>query len=331
MKEIKFSVIIAVYNRAEELSELLQSLARQTFKDFEVVVVDDGSSVDLQPVISLAKKDLKITYFFKPNSGPGLSRNYGMKRATGNYFVFFDSDTIVPNDYFEKLYQKLSTRWVDFYGGADTAGKDFSILQKAINYSMTSTATTGGLRSGRNSVGKFQPRSFNMGLSRAAFESSGGFIPMRIGEDPDLTMRLWELGFQSEGFSDLKVEHKRRNTLESFARQVRGFGRARPILNRLHPAYTKASFWFPTFFDLGFLLALALLFLGFPYLLYLYGIYFLWILIESSVQNRCLRVGVLSVVVVILQFANYGYGFLESQIKINLLKQEPQKAFPRHF
>ncbi|MGV4441985.1 glycosyltransferase, partial [Ornithobacterium rhinotracheale] len=119
--------------------------------------------------------------------------------------------------------------------------------------------------------------------------------------------------------------------LESFARQVRGFGRARPILNRLHPAYTKASFWFPTFFDLGFLLALALLFLGFPYLLYLYGIYFLWILIESSVQNRCLRVGVLSVVVVILQFANYGYGFLESQIKINLLKQEPQKAFPRHF
>ncbi|QAR30998.1 glycosyltransferase [Ornithobacterium rhinotracheale] len=331
MKKIKFSIIIAVYNRAAELHELLQSLAQQTYKDFEIIVVDDGSTTDLQPVIQNAQKSLKITYYYKPNSGAGLSRNYGMKRATGDYFIFFDSDTLIPANYLEHLHQKLSTQWADFYGGADTAGQEFTPLQKAINYSMTATATTGGIRSAKNSLGKFQPRSFNMGLSRQAFQASGGFSSMRIGEDPELSMRLWQLGFQSASFPELKVMHKRRNTLKSFAQQVRSFGRARPILNRLYPSYTKPTYWLPTFFCLGFLLALALAALAFPYILYLYALYFACVLLQATIQNRSLQVGALSLLVVALQFANYGYGFLESQIKINLLKQEPQKAFPRHF
>ena len=329
--KLQISVIIAVYERESELRELLESLAKQTYKDFEVVVVDDGSKNQLIYIVEDFITELKIKYFYKPNSGPGLTRNYGMKKANGNFYVFFDSDTIVLPDYMEKLVAHYEQEPFDFYGGVDTASNDFSDLQKAINFAMTSFVTTGGIRSAKNDFGKFQPRSFNMGISKEAFEASGGFKPMRVGEDPDLTMTLWENGFKSKGFRDLKVYHKRRATLPKFAKQVKSFGRARPILNKLHPSYVKFTFWLPTFFILGLLLSFPLVFLGCPYLFYSYIFYFLFVFIISSVQNKSIKVGGLSIVTVFLQFWNYGIGFFESQIRLNLFNQHPQEAFPNHF
>lgn len=331
MMKLKVSVIIAVYEREEELRELLESLSHQTFKTFEVVVVDDGSKTNLLPIVEDFKSRLKLKYFYKNNTGAGSSRNYGMQRATGNYFVFFDSDTIVETNYLEKLQQHYEQDKFDFHGGIDTAGAHFSTLQKAINFAMTSTLTTGGIRSAKNKLGKFQPRSFNMGISKKAFDESGGFKSMRIGEDPDLTMTLWELGFTSKAYADLRVLHKRRATLKQFAYQVRGFGRARPILNRLHPQYTKITFWFPTFFMLGLWGSLILTFWNIYLPLGMYAFYFLLIFVFSTIQNKSIKVGALSIVTVFLQFYNYGLGFYESQLRLNLFNQKPQEAFPHHF
>ncbi|MGI9527387.1 MAG: glycosyltransferase [Weeksellaceae bacterium] len=328
---MNLSIIIAVYERKEELSELLYSLSKQSNKDFETVIVDDGSETDLKPLVESFADRLYIQYYKKPNSGPGLSRNYGMDKAKGDYFIFLDSDTIVPPHYIEEVVKELKVNYVDFYGGSDASHEDFSSLQKAINFSMTSFLTTGGIRGGKDKVGKFQPRSFNMGMSRKAYEESGGFSEMRVGEDPDLTLSLWEKGFKSRWFPEAYVYHKRRTSLKKFGRQVKAFGIARPILNQRHPHYTSITFWFPTIFILAFTLAIILSFFGKWLLLAMFGLYFLLILTVSSIQNKSLKVGLLSCITTFIQFEMYGMGFLRSQIMLNLKKKDPKEAFPKHF
>lgn len=340
-ENLKFSIIIAVFNRKEELRELLESLAKQTLKEFEVIVVDDGSTVALRPLTEEFSSILNLKYYYKENTGPGRSRNFGCQKASGDYFIFLDSDTITTPDYLEKVSRELQNNFVHAFGGPDKAGKDFTPLQQAISYSMTSLLTTGGIRGRKKHIGKFQPRSFNMGLSREAFHKTSGFGNLRVGEDPDLSMRIWNKGYETRLFPEAGVFHKRRTTLSGFANQVYKFGVARPILNQRHPQYAKITFWFPSLFLIGFLISILLLAAGIlklytpAWLLFLpiliYFLYFFLIFIDASSQTKALKIGLLAVVTSLIQLCSYGWGFLKSQFRLNILKLKPETAFPGHF
>lgn len=338
---LELSIIVAVYQRKEELTELLESLTCQTDSKFEVVIVDDGSPTPLDSLVKEYENRLKISYFYKDNSGPAQSRNYGMQRAKGNYFIFLDSDTIAPTTYIETVRKELIENYVDAFGGPDAADESFTDLQKAISFSMTSFLTTGGIRGGKKQIGKFQPRSFNMGISKEAFLKTGGFGELRIGEDPDLSMTLWEKGFETRLFPTAKVFHKRRTSLKKFAKQVYQFGVARPILNQRHPNYTKLTFWFPTLFSLGLILSIFLIIISFTFSgieryliaipIFLYFIYFQAIFLLASGENDNFKVGFLAILTTFIQFISYGFGFYKSWIYLNILRQKPEKVFPSHF
>ena len=329
-----FSLIIPVYNRPDEVDELLMSLSQMEYHDvYEIVIIEDGSTIKCQEVLEKYADKLNISYYFKPNSGPGDSRNFGMEKARGNYFIIFDSDCIIPANYLIEVENALKETYVDCFGGPDKALDSFSDIQKAINFAMTSFLTTGGIRGGSEKIGKFQPRSFNMGLSRRAFEVSKGFGNIHPGEDPDLSIRLWELGFETRLIPQAYVYHKRRIDWEKFAIQVNKFGKARPILNSWYPKYSKPTFFFPTLFILGLGISIFMYLFSqnFDFLLQLYFIYFILIFITSSIQNKNIKVGYLSMIAVWKQFWGYGTGFLVSFVKVVLVKQKPQEVFPELF
>lgn len=327
-----FSIIIPVYNRPDEINELLESLLQSTYiDDYEIVIVEDGSTITCEEVVAKYSNSLNISYYYKENSGPGDSRNFGMKKAKGDYFIIFDSDCIIPKQYLKEVEKELKSNYVDCFGGPDKALKSFSNIQKAINFAMTSFLTTGGIRGGSEKLNKFQPRSFNMGISKKAFIDSNGFGNIHPGEDPDLSIRLWKLGYETRLFSSAYVYHKRRIDWDKFSIQVSKFGKARPILNSWYPEYSKITYWFPSLFVLGFLVSFVLLFALFDWALKFYFAYFVLIFIVSSMQNRNPLIGILSIVAVWKQFFGYGFGFLKSFFKINILKKEPQVAFPELF
>jgi len=326
------SIIIAIFNRKDELFELLNSLSRQTDKDFEVIVVDDGSIIKLLPTVELFEEQLDIQFFRKDNSGPGLSRNYGAKRAKNDWLVFVDSDVIVETDYIENIKKNLIKNPCDAFGGADKAHKGFNLMQKAISYSMTSVFTTGGIRGNKNAVTKFQPRSFNMGVNKEAFLKVGGFSEMRIGEDPDLSMTLWENGYTTRFYDDIGVYHKRRTDFGKFSKQVYQFGCARPILNQRHPKYVKPTFWFPTIFLLGYLIGAIHYFVwGNGLILALYGLYTFLVFFHALFVTRNISIASMAIISTYIQMFSYGYGFLKSWFLLNILKQSPREAFPKHF
>ena len=327
-----FSLIIPVYNRPDEVDELLESLSQLDYKEnFEVVIVEDGSSLRCDDVVRKYAGKLQLSYTFKQNSGPGDSRNYGMKKAKGDYFIIFDSDCIIPKNYLTEVDKALKENYVDCFGGPDKALDSFSDIQKAINFAMTSFLTTGGIRGGSEKIDKFQPRSFNMGLSRKAFEASNGFGNIHPGEDPDLSIRLWNLGFQTKLFPDAFVYHKRRIDWQKFSSQVNKFGKARPILNSWYPQYNKLTFFFPSVFIIGFVFAAVLVVFNYDLMLQLYFVYFLVLFLVSTYQNKSFRIGFLSIKAVWKQFFGYGIGFLESFLKVIILNQKPQEAFPELF
>ncbi|MCD9855274.1 glycosyltransferase [Epilithonimonas sp. JDS] len=326
------SIIIAIFNRKDELFELLNSLSHQTDKDFEVIIVDDGSKIALLPTVELFEGQLDIQFFRKDNSGPGLSRNYGAKRAKNDWLVFVDSDVIVETDYIENIKKNLTENPCDAFGGADKAHKGFNLMQKAISYSMTSVFTTGGIRGKKSAVTKFQPRSFNMGVNKEIFLKVGGFSEMRIGEDPDLSMTLWENGYTTMFYDNIGVYHKRRTDFGKFSKQVYQFGCARPILNHRHPKYTKLTFWFPGVFLLGYMVGIIHYFVwGNGLILALYGLYTFLVLFHALVVTKNISIASMAVISTYIQMFSYGYGFLKSWFLINILKQSPREAFPKHF
>lgn len=327
-----FSIIIPVYNRPDEIKELLESLLVSNYgKEYEIVIVEDGSTVTCSNEIDNFKGKLNISYYFKENSGPGDSRNFGMKKSKGDYFIIFDSDCIIPKEYLTEVENELTTNYVDCFGGSDAALDSFSAIQKAINFAMTSFLTTGGIRGGSEKLTKFQPRSFNMGISKKAFEASNGFGNIHPGEDPDLSIRLWKLGYETRLFPKATVYHKRRIDWDKFSVQVTKFGKARPILNSWYPEYGKLTFFFPTIFVIGVYFSIVFLAIGFTLPIVCYIFYFLLILVTATVKNNSLKIGFLSLIAVFKQFFGYGNGFLESYIKVILLKQKPEIAFPELF
>lgn len=319
--KLNFSIIIPVYNRPHEIHELLESLTQQDFlDDFEVLVIEDGSSEKSEKVVEKFNNQLNLRYFFKENSGAGNSRNFGMQQAAGNYFIILDSDVIVPNHYLSAIKNALESNFTDAFGGPDAAHESFTPLQKAINYSMTSILTTGGIRGKKKAVGKFQPRSFNMGISKNAFEKTNGFSSMKIAEDIDLTFCLWEKGFETQLISDAFVYHKRRSSLPDFFNQTYKFGKARPLLNQKYPTSAKVTYWFPSLFLIGFDFGILLAIFGYPQIFTLYGVYFVMIFIDSLCQNKNTKVAILSIITTFTQFLGYGFGFLESYFSIKFFK-----------
>lgn len=330
--KLSLSIIVPVYNRPKEIDELLESLTKQTYKgDYEVIIVEDGSQ-NTSEKITQKYKDLNVKYLYKPNTGPGDSRNFGMRKASGNYFIILDSDVILPNNYLETLETFLNESYVDCFGGSDAAHENFTTLQKAINYVMTSFFTTGGIRGGRNRVQKFEPRSFNMGISKDAFVKTNGFSRIHPGEDPDLSRRIEKAGFKTAFLPEAHVFHKRRISWDKFYTQVKKFGTVRPILSSWHPKTKKLTFWFPTmfvFFTLGSVLATFVvknIWFIVPLLSYL-----LVLLIHSTLLNKSLKVGFWSIYAVFIQFFGYGIAFLKSTFYIRLLKRDPEKQFPHYF
>ena len=329
---MKYSFIIPIYNRPEELDELLNSLISQTYEgDFEVVVIEDGSTITSEQICKKYQNDLSITYLSKPNTGPGDSRNYGMQRAQHDYFLILDSDCILPSHYLEAVDDFLQAHYVDCFGGSDTATDDFTDIQKAINYTMTSLLTTGGIRGSQKRIQRFEPRSFNMGLSRKAFEATGGFGKIHPGEDPDLVIRLWEKGFDSAFIPTAFVFHKRRISWAKFRTQVSKFGQTRAILNHWHPQTRKLTFWLPTCFALGLCGAILLAFFGHIALLLVYASYFILIGWDSARENHSVKIGFLSVWALLVQFFSYGWGFLRATLKIAFVKKPIETLFPHLF
>ena len=326
------SVIIAIYNRKDELFELLNSLSHQTDKDFEVIIVDDGSILNLKPTAELFDESLSVQFFWKDNSGPGLSRNYGAARANSDWLVFVDSDVIVETDYIQNIKKNIIEIPCDAFGGADKAHKGFNLMQKAISYSMTSVFTTGGIRGNKKAVTKFQPRSFNMGVRKTAFEKVGGFSEMRIGEDPDLSMKLWENGFTTAFFDDIEVYHKRRVDFGKFSKQVYQFGCARPILNQRHPQYVKISFAFPSLFLLGYILGfINYFFFRQGLILGFYGLYTFIVFFHALYKTRNISIAAMAIIATYIQMFSYGFGFLKAWILLNVFRKKPEDAFPHHF
>lgn len=329
---MKYSFIIPIYNRPEELDELLNSLVSQTYEgDFEVVVIEDGSTITSEQICKKYQNNLSITYLSKPNTGPGDSRNYGMQRAQHDYFLILDSDCILPSHYLEAVDDFLQAHYIDCFGGSDTATDDFTDIQKAINYTMTSLLTTGGIRGSQKRIQRFEPRSFNMGLSRKAFEATGGFGKIHPGEDPDLVIRLWEKGFDSAFISTAFVFHKRRISWAKFRTQVSKFGQTRAILNHWHPQTRKLTFWLPTCFALGLCGAILLAFFGHIAPLLVYASYFILIGWDSARENRSVKIGFLSVWALLVQFFSYGWGFLRATLKIAFVKKPIETLFPHLF
>lgn len=330
---IKFSIIIPVYNRPDEVAELLESLTKQTDKGFEVLVIEDGSSVPCKEVCEKYVDKLDLHYYFKPNSGRSETRNYGMERASGEWFIIYDSDVIVPPSYISTVREELLKNPVDCYGGPDAADDSFSDVQKAINYSMTSIMTTGGIRGATKNKEKFSPRSFNMGISKKCFTTVGGYKNM-IGEDIDLSIRIKEAGFKTTLIPEAYVYHKRRVDLMKFFRQVNTFGKGRVLLGELHPGSLKLVHLLPAVFVLGNI-ALVLLTVACAFvwgwwslaLLTPIAVFVLGVFCESLVKNKSLKIALLSIVASYMQLFGYGTGFLGECLTHKARKKSQEELY----
>ena len=315
-----YSAIIPLYNRPDEIDELLESLTHQSYTHFEVVVIEDGSSDDAKAIVESYSNQLTIQYHYKENEGQGFARNYAFEKAKGEYFVILDSDAVIPPQYFEEVEKALNANYVDLFGGPDAAQDSFTDLQKAISYSMTSLFTTGGIRGNKKHVGTFHPRSFNMGVSRKAWEKVGGFAITRMGEDIEYSIRIIKAGFKSALIPKAFIYHKRRTSLHQFYRQLHFFGRARINISRFYPDQLKLIHTFPMGFVMAFTISFLLLFfthhLG-RLAMAFFVLYYLAIAIDSTLKNKSAKIGLLSVATSFTQLWAYGIGFIsEGWVKL---------------
>lgn len=306
-----YSIIIPVYNRPDEIEDLLASLAAQTCRNFEVVVVEDGSTVPCREVIEKYAQTIPVKYFFKPNEGRSIARNYGMEHAEGDCFIFFDSDCVIPADYFAKLERMSAEEPFDCFGGPDAADASFTPVQKAINHAMTSFLTTGGIRGGKVRLEKFAPRTFNMGFTREVYDKVGGFREM-FSEDIDMSTRIRLAGFSIGLYPELPVYHKRRVDFRKFLRQVYVFGMSRITLKLLYPDSLKAVHLLPALFVIGVVAMVLLAIFCSPWWLLPLGIYLLAIFVAALWSTRSPRIALLAVPASMIQLGGYGCGFIKA-------------------
>ena len=308
-----FSVIVPVYNRIDEVRDLLKSLSVQTVKDFEVVIVEDGSTLPCKEVVDEYASTVQIQYFHKSNEGRSIARNYGMEYARGEYFVFFDSDCVIPERYFEVLAAQLKSHYTDCFGGPDAAHDSFTDVQKAINYSMTSFLTTGGIRGGKVKLDKFVPRSFNMGYSRKVWQAIGGFREM-FSEDIDMSTRVRQAGFSIQLIREAYVYHKRRTSLKLFCRQIYVFGMSRITLKLLYPDSLKLVHCLPAVFVIGSLAMILLAMFWHWWTIIPLAAYIVALFVTAVISTRSIKIGSLAVISSIIQLGGYGSGFIKAYV-----------------
>lgn len=356
-----YSIIVPVYNRPDEVGELLDSMTRQTLTDFEVVIVEDGSQIPCEDVCKKYKERLSLKYFMKPNSGPGQSRNYGVEHAEGEYVIILDSDVVLPEGYLQAVADELTTRPCDAFGGPDRAHASFTDIQKAISYAMTSFFTTGGIRGGKKKLDKFYPRSFNMGLRRDVYQRLGGFSKMRFGEDIDFSIRIFKAGCKCRLFPGAWVYHKRRTDFRKFWRQVYNSGIARINLYKKYPESLKVVHMLPAVFTIGVLLCSLVALMGICFSIFSFFIssaagsdtvqlslfisglviallalsplmvYALVVLTDATRQYHSLRIGCLSVYASFVQLCGYGSGFLDAWWKRCVRGKSEFSAYEKNF
>ena len=327
---MRYSVIIPVYNRPDEVDELLGSLAVQTFRDFEVIIVEDGSSVPCEGVVGDYRDRMDIHYYYKPNSGPGQTRNYGAERSRGEYLLILDSDCILPEGYLAAVEAELRREPADAFGGPDRAHDSFTSVQKAINYAMTSFFTTGGIRGGKKKMDRFYPRSFNMGIRAEVYRALGGFSRMRFGEDIDFSIRIFKAGYRCRLFPQAWVWHKRRTDFRKFFKQIHNSGIARINLYKKYPESLKLVHLLPAAFTVGVALVLLAAFFC-VWSLGLLGIFVLVIFLDASLKNKSPKIGILSVIAAFIQLVGYGTGFLLAWWKRCILGKKSFSAFEKNF
>ncbi len=327
---MNYSLIIPLYNRPSEIDELLDSLTKQSFKNFEVIVVEDGSTETSKDIVNKYQNKLTIRYFEKQNEGPGPSRNFGAERAKGDYFIFFDSDCIIPENYLESVDAFLTRNYKDAYGGPDMAHKSFTPIQKAINYSMTSFLTTGGIRGKKSSLEKFHPRSFNLGISRSSFEKIGGFSQMRFGEDIDLSIRLHKANLSSCLIEAAAVFHKRRTNLRQFFKQVMNSGIARFNLYKLHPSSLKVVHLIPTLYTIGLIVIILLSIFIHPYILSPWLLFMAILSIHALISTKNIYITLLIIITSQVQLFAYGIGFFYASFQGLILKKNESKTFSKN-
>lgn len=308
-----FSVIVPVYNRIDEVRDLLKSLSLQTIKDFEVVIVEDGSTLPCKEVVDEYASTVQIQYFHKSNEGRSIARNYGMEYARGEYFVFFDSDCVIPERYFEVLAAQLKSHYTDCFGGPDAAHDSFTDVQKAINYSMTSFLTTGGIRGGKVKLDKFVPRSFNMGYSRKVWQAIGGFREM-FSEDIDMSTRVRQAGFSIQLIRKAYVYHKRRTSLKLFCRQIYVFGMSRITLKLLYPDSLKLVHCLPAVFVIGSLAMILLAMFWHWWAIIPLAAYIVALFVTAVISTMSIKIGSLAVISSIIQLGGYGSGFIKAYV-----------------
>ncbi|MEO9482103.1 MAG: glycosyltransferase [Ekhidna sp.] len=319
----KYSIIIPVYNRPDEVDELLKSLTFQMLDDFEVLIIEDGSNIRCEDKVALYDQKLNIRYYFKENSGQGFSRNYGFERASGEWLIVFDSDCIIPKEYLKVVDDYIKDHDIAAFGGPDSAHESFTPVQKAISYSMTSLFTTGGIRGNKKRLGVFHPRSFNMGISKEVFEKTKGYILPKKGEDIEFSIRIIKNGFKTALIEDAFVYHKRRTNFKQFFKQLHFFGTARINVFRFYKSELKLIHFFPSVFTIGFLSSMLLFFWSVEIAvaaLALYCIYFLVILIDATIKTKNLKIGILSTGAAFVQLTAYGIGMFREGL-IYLLKK----------
>lgn len=343
---MNYSIIVPVYNRPDEVDELLESLTHQTFKQFEVIIVEDGSKNDCRSVVEKYSSTLDIHYYYKDNSGPGQSRNYGAERSKGDYLIVLDSDVVLPEGYLQAVEDELKANQCDAFGGPDSAHSSFTDVQKAISYSMTSFFTTGGIRGGKKKLDKFYPRSFNMGIRRDVYQQLGGFSKMRFGEDIDFSIRIFKAGCSCRLFPEAWVWHKRRTDMRKFFRQVYNSGIARINLHKRHPGSMKLVHLLPMVFTVGVICMILVSAVGRVLMEYddvdrWYWLcaapwlpiiaYCLLIFTDSSLQNKSIKIGLLSIAAAFTQLMGYGFGFIEAWWKRCVLGKDEFQAFEKTF
>lgn len=345
---MKYSIIVPVFNRPDEVDELLKSLTTQSMKDFEVIIVEDGSTRCCRKECESYKGTLDIHYYLKENSGPGQSRNYGAERAKGEYLIVLDSDVVLPEGYMHAIDDELTREPADAFGGPDSAHPSFTDTQKAISYSMTSFFTTGGIRGGKKKMDKFYPRSFNMGIKRDVYMSLGGFSKMRFGEDIDFSIRIFKAGCRCRLFPEAWVWHKRRTDFRKFFRQVYNSGIARINLYKKYPESLKLVHMLPMVFTVGVIALILISAVGRAMMHYDYENWHTWyyvcalpwipiltysilIFIDSSIINRSISVGIRSIAAAFVQLTGYGFGFIEAWWKRCVMKKDEFQAFEKNF
>lgn len=324
-----FSIIIPLYNRPQEIDELLFTLVQQTYKNFEVIIIEDGSSLDANEIVDSYRDRLNIHYYFKENAGQGFARNYGFERAKGDYFIIFDSDCLIPAGYLQIVNDFLLQTPLDAFGGPDAAHHSFTGIQKAISYSMTSPFTTGGIRGNKKHIGTFHPRSFNMGVSRQVWEKVGGFKLTRLGEDIEYSIRIHSEGFKIGLIPDAVVFHKRRTTFLQFYKQLHFFGRARINIYTHFPSELKMVHFLPAVFviSIGFLILSN----GFGWRIAILcnifiSIYIILLFLHSWMKTKSLLIAILSVFTSFIQLIAYGLGFIQDFFKRLVFNKDPNKS-----